>query len=281
MDRSWIDLHNRSHPDYIRGVKDFLNVALANADNKDAIRCPCANCNNCVKRSPSMVRDHLFIHGMLKNYCVWVHHGEDAECRDSETNVDVDVGEMNTELDDEMDETMNILHDWCNATHVNDMGDDNDEGLGRNTNTFARLFMVADRELYSGSKKVSKLSFVVKLLHLKLVNGWSNKSFDMLLQFLKEILPSDAHVPKSYYESKKIIRDLGMKYEKIDVCKNDCVLFWNELKDAQDCPKCGLPRFYYNDDQGKKIPYKILRYFPVIPRLQRLFMTPSIAEDMR
>ena len=82
---------------------------------------------------------------------------------------------MNTELDDEMDETMNILHDWCNATHVNDMGDDNDEGLGRNTNTFARLFMDADRELYSGSKKVSKLSFVVKLLHLKLVNGWSNK----------------------------------------------------------------------------------------------------------
>ena len=98
---------------------------------------------------------------------------------------------------------------------------------------------------------------------------------------MKEILPSDAHVPKTYYESKKIIRDLGMKYEKIDVCKNDCVLFWNELKDAEDCPKCGLPRFYYNDDHGKKIPYKILRYFPIIPRLQRLFMTPSIAEDMR
>ena len=75
----------------------------------------------------------------------------------------------------------------------------------------------------------------------------------MLLQFMKEILPSDAHVPKTYYESKKIIRDLGMKYEKIDVCKNDCVLFWNELKDAEDCPKCGLPRFYYNDDHGKKI----------------------------
>ena len=97
MDRSWIDLHNRSHLEYIRGVKDFLNVALANADNKDAIRCPCAKCNNRVKRNPSMVRDHLFIHGMLNNYSIWVHHGEDVESRDIETKVDVNVGEMNTE----------------------------------------------------------------------------------------------------------------------------------------------------------------------------------------
>ena len=120
------------------------------------------------------------------------------------------------------------------------------------------------------------MSFVVKLLHLKLVNGWSNKSFDMLLQFLKEILPSDAHVPKSYFESKKIIRDLGMKYKKIDVCKNDCVLFWNDLKDTEDCPICRLHRFQFNDQEEKKIPQKILCYFPLKPRLQRLFMTKQL-----
>ena len=136
------------------------------------------------------------------------------------------------------------------------------------------------RKLYPGSGRISKLSFIMKLLHIKLLNGWSNKSFDMLLQFLKEILPSDAHVPKTYYESKKIIRELGMKYEKIDVCKNDCVLYWNDLKEAEDCPVCGLPRFQFNEKKAKKIPQKILRYFPLKPRLQRLFVTPTIAEDM-
>ena len=31
----------------------------------------------------------------------------------------------------------------------------------------------------------------------------------------------------------------------------------------------------------KKVPQKILRYFPLTPRLQRLFMTKRIASDMR
>ena len=60
---------------------------------------------------------------------------------------------------------------------------------------------------------------------MKLLNGWINKSFDMLLEFLKEILPSNVRVPEPYYESKKIIKDLGMKYDKIDMCKNDCMLY--------------------------------------------------------
>ena len=100
----------------------------------------------------------------------------------------------------------------------------------------------------------------------------------MLLEFLKEILPSNARVPESYYELKKIIKDLGMKYDKIDMCKNDCMLYWNDLKDVEHCPICGLSRFYFNDRKVKKIPHKVLRHFPLKPRL---FMTPTIAKDMR
>ena len=180
----------------------------------------------------------------------WIHHGEDDGSSDDATNIDHEESNINIQVEDELDETVGILHDLCNATTVNDMGDNSSEDMFGDPGSFPRLFMEVDQELYVGCAKVSKLYFVIKLLHLKLLNGWSNKTFDMLLEFLKEILPSDAHVPKSYYESKKIIRDLGMKYNKIDACKNDCVLFWNDLKDVEHCPICGLSKFYFNDRKG-------------------------------
>ncbi|GAB2290826.1 hypothetical protein Dimus_038125 [Dionaea muscipula] len=40
-------------------------------------------------------------------------------------------------------------------------------------------------------------------------------------------------------------------------------------------------RYKVNDGKGKKIPQKILRYFPLTPRLQRLYMTSEMAKDMR
>ena len=47
------------------------------------------------------------------------------------------------------------------------------------------------------------------LFQLKTLCGWMNKSFIMLLQVLMDMLPSDAKLPKEYYEAKKIVRDFG------------------------------------------------------------------------
>ena len=58
---------------------------------------------------------------------------------------------------------------------------------------------------------------------------WSNASFTMLLKFLKEVLLLDVtNLPNLYYESKKIIQELGISYKKIDVCTNDCMLYGKE-----------------------------------------------------
>ncbi|KAK6786306.1 hypothetical protein RDI58_014831 [Solanum bulbocastanum] len=58
---------------------------------------------------------------------------------------------------------------------------------------------------------------------------WSNESFSMLLKMLKEeLLPNGADLPNSYYETKKIIRDLGLSYNKFDACTNDCMLYCKE-----------------------------------------------------
>ncbi|KAL3651955.1 hypothetical protein CASFOL_004957 [Castilleja foliolosa] len=46
------------------------------------------------------------------------------------------------------------------------------------------------------------------------------------------------------------------------------------------CPVCQTSQWKVNDNVGKKIPHKILRYFPLKPRLQRLFMSEKTSKKM-
>jgi hypothetical protein len=52
------------------------------------------------------------------------------------------------------------------------------------------------------------------------------------------------------------------------------VLFRGAFADTENCPKCDLPR--YKDIDWKKFLVKVLRYFLVTPRLQRMFRSPTI-----
>ena len=70
------------------------------------------------------------------------------------------------------------------------------------------------------------------------------------------------------YETKKTLNALGMKYEKIHACPNDCIPFRNELKDASSCPICGASRWKVNKrgtKENKGVLAKVMWYFPPIP----------------
>ncbi|XP_028072683.1 uncharacterized protein LOC114274904 [Camellia sinensis] len=57
-----------------------------------------------------------------------------------------------------------------------------------------------------------------------------------------------------------------------------------QLKDnaaLENCPTCTESRYKLNNKTGKKIPHKILRYFPLTPRLKRLYMSKKTAAYMR
>ena len=51
------------------------------------------------------------------------------------------------------------------------------------------LFVELEAELYPGCKEISSLSFLVQLMHLKVTNHCTNKSFTELLQLLRESHP--------------------------------------------------------------------------------------------
>ncbi|XP_020080540.1 uncharacterized protein LOC109704191 isoform X2 [Ananas comosus] len=137
----------------------------------------------------------------------------------------------------------------------------------------------------------SKLSFIVRLLQIKCQGGWSNKSFDMLLELLKQMLPEGETLPESFYETNKIMKDLGLGYEKIDACPNDCILYRKEFANASSCHVCGASRWKVVENKmntrkskakhNHNVPMKVLRYFPLKSSLQRLFMSSKTASEMR
>ncbi|KAK1643793.1 hypothetical protein QYE76_061598 [Lolium multiflorum] len=107
----------------------------------------------------------------------------------------------------------------------------------------------------------------------------TNRGFDLLLQLLRTALP-DVDFPKSYADAKSVLSDVGLGYETIHACKFDCSLFWGDHKDDTHCHVCGVSR--YRDPTGKKkIPHKVLRYFPIIKRLQRLFVKKEMSTHTR
>ena len=62
-------------------VDNFIEAAEKHAatltDNKDTIICPCKDCENMVAfTDSSIIKEHLIRRGFVRNYTVWIHHGE-------------------------------------------------------------------------------------------------------------------------------------------------------------------------------------------------------------
>ncbi|XP_050369177.1 uncharacterized protein LOC126787315 [Argentina anserina] len=114
---------------------------------------------------------------------------------------------------------------------------------------FYRLIEEGKVELYQGCGK-SKLDFILQLYQLKSQNCWTDVSFTALLNMLQEWFP-EASLPSSFYQTRKMVTDLALPCEKIDA-------------------KLGHPG----------VPHKVLRYFPLGPRLQRLYMSRHTAQNM-
>ena len=142
-----------------------------------------------------------------------------------------------------------------------------------NPEVFEELKSDAEAPLYVGSK-YTRLRAVIKLYNLKARYGWSDVSFNALLTFLRDAFPENNTLPSKTYDAKQILRAAGLKYEKIHACPNDCILYRNEYVSLDKCPKCGESRY----EENGVSPAKVLWYFPIIPRLKRLYGNKDTAK---
>jgi hypothetical protein len=86
------------------------------------------------------------------------------------------------------------------------------------TPTAKKLFRLLDeakKELYPGCKEVTKISFIVMLFQIKCMDGISSSNLEGILWLLLLVLPDGHCLPTSLEKVERVIRDLGLHYEKI------------------------------------------------------------------
>ncbi|CAJ2674634.1 unnamed protein product [Trifolium pratense] len=280
MDKEWTKLP-RHWKEYRKGVKSFLDFAYTKGSPQGReISCPCAHCANGKWARRHVVRDHLIAAGFVEGYDVWVNHGE---CMPLPMEIDNDT----TDQEDLHDDIGGLLYDTFRNV-VEEEG--SSEGPNEEARKFYNLINEAKQELYPGCEGFSTLSFIIRLYLLKCLHGWSNASFTSLLELLKEAIPN-LNIPESFNKTKAMISDLGLDYKKIHACPNDCMLYWKDRENDNSCNICKASRWKEftqvegeSSEQAKydhKVPAKVLRHFPLIPRLQRLFMCSKTAKEMR
>jgi hypothetical protein len=175
---------------------------------------------------------------MSATYTGWTNHGE------SEDTVVVENLEQKVEGSD---------HDF--GIHVDVADDDYDEDHGvlemigdlyamaeadGEQPRFARFLEDAKKSLSPGSSH-SKLSFLVRMLYIKSRYRIGNTTFSTMMKLLSSGYPQ-SELPKSYDEAKKYLGELGLGYENIHVCKNNCVLFQKRYEKDNVCLVCKTSR---------------------------------------
>ena len=136
--------------------------------------------------------------------------------------------------------------------------------------------IAATLPLYEGST-LSMLCATLLLVNCCKTHGVSNSFMNELLMLLSmSILPQGNCLPKTEYEASKILRQLGLAYNMIHACPNGCCLFKDNLEDVDKCPVCDRDR--YKMCGRSRVPTLILRHFPLIPQLQRMFSSKKLSK---
>ncbi|XP_020979365.1 uncharacterized protein LOC107640485 [Arachis ipaensis] len=192
IDKSWIT-KPRGSVEHRDGLNRFLNFAFANVSSDGMIHCPCPLCGFRFFQTREDAYDHLLMKPFPPNYTFWLHHGErivdERSSGREELEPTVNSGDQ---MRDMVHDAFNLLglqsddEDSING-HVGDVV----EGLpylsdepSREAHAFHDLLEDGEQGLYPGCSRFSKLSFLVRLYHIKCMCGVSDKAFGLILELL-------------------------------------------------------------------------------------------------
>ena len=299
MDKAWLRAP-RSSPEYGEGVKKFIELAIANCGQDKTILCPCQKCGNMYWLGKKAVHEHLICEGFMTGYNTWIFHGEIPGIDQPSINSDDDPMEMEeADTDAEYDHYANtgemsqMLMDGfgmyssdileCDEEEQEEEAEEEDE---LDEEGYAELLNDGSRNQFPGCTKFSKLHFLVRLLNMKNVWKVPRNCFDDMISLFRDTIPEGEKLPKNSYEAKKYIKKIGLGYDKIDACKNECVLFRGIHANATECPKCKESRWKsektgVDGTRVSRVAQKVARHFPLKKRIQRMFSSPEMASQMR
>jgi hypothetical protein len=85
----------------------------------------------------------------------------------------------------------------------------------------------------------------------------------------------------NFHVAKSMMKPFNLGYQKPDMCPNFCMLYYFKNAELIECRTCRHARYKPRTHRERTfIAYKKLKYFLITHRLQRLFMSPNIANHM-
>jgi hypothetical protein len=227
-DRSWMYSGWDKEGNYINEWMDKATIFLDRAFSQSKIVwCPCSRCQNsrCLG-DKRIIAIHLCKNGFVTCYEMWTFHGKSGTRVIVEDKHDCDVGGV-----DRMDKMLEAIQ----AEVTEDPPTSKVEALFK--------LLKALEELLHEHIEVTLLAFITRLMAIKSQYFFSNNCYSDLVKLSSDIFLKPHKVPKDMYQSKKMMYALSLKYEKIDVCPDNCILFWKEHANDKKCLECGQSRF--------------------------------------
>jgi hypothetical protein len=223
------------------------------------IRYPYVKCQNARCFHKVILTKHLVRNDFASDYEMWVFHGEKYTVVAAKGSGNDQAGA------DRMDEMLEAIRPEFNL--------DTKDPPTPEVEEFFRLLKALEKPLHEHTK-VTLLSFVIQLMAIKSKFFFFNNCYNDLLKLIGDVLPNTNKLPKDMYHFKKLVKGVGMHYEKINACRNSYMLFWKEHKEEIIYLKCDKPRYIdviINVDGEMvtiEVAHKQLHYMSITPRLK-------------
>ncbi|KAL6214121.1 hypothetical protein ACLB2K_013559 [Fragaria x ananassa] len=202
-----------------------------------------------------VVRDHVFYYGFLESYKVWRWHGDSMHDNGAKSESESFHGEPRMGENDV------------------EIGESEDEEMSEDSNEFLKFVEDGDQPLYHGYDHTTKMNFLVESFNWKAKHVLSDACYGDFLEFIKGLLHEENLVPLTVNDAKKTLSVLGMDYEKIHACPNDCIFYRGEkYKEADVCPGCGVSRWKVGKDNivKKKCTCEAFMVLSTNPQVQKV-----------
>ena len=307
-DRSWMYeriVNGRVLPSFVEGVNAFVAYALTQTTclSGGMMKCPCTQfkCRNKQFLPPETVVEHLKRRGFVAEYVVWTSHGEayqpfmDYENlvkRKRKEKIVVESSTKSTYISNANTDqgVEQMVHDLAGPEFMDTRDLITEGGVEEPPNpedqVFFDLMESSKKPVYPGCQH-TELTLLARLMNCKANGQQSESSFNDWIQLMSELCPKESLIPKNFYQAQRKMRALGLPMVTIDCCQDMCMIYWEEDKDLRECKFCGKDRYKrYKEGASKKrqkknLPHKKMWYFPLAPRLKRLYQSNACADKMR
>jgi hypothetical protein len=174
------------------------------------VKCQNARCFDKV-----ILTKHLVRNGFITDYETWVFHGEKYTTVVAEESVNDRAGA------NRKDEILEAIRPESDL--------DTENPPMPKVEEFFRLLKASEEPLHEHTK-VTVLAFVTWLMAIKSKFFFSNNCYNELLKLIGDVLSNPTKLPKDMYYSNKLVKGLGMDYEKIDVYQNSYMFFGRNIR---------------------------------------------------